>query len=40
VDGIDLGQLLSAWNTPGPGDLNGDGIVSGPDLGLILAAWS
>ena len=39
VDGIDLGQLLSAWNTPGPGDLNGDGIVSGPDLGLLLAAW-
>ena len=22
-----------------PGDLNGDGVVNGADLGLMLAAW-
>lgn len=33
------GALLSAWGTAGPGDLNGDGTVSGADLGAMLARW-
>lgn len=40
VNGADLGLLLGAWGTAGPGDLNSDGVVNGTDLGLILGAWS
>jgi len=39
VNGADLGTLLGAWGTSGPGDLNGDGIVNGADLGTLLGAW-
>lgn len=40
VNGADLGLLLAAWGTPGPGDINGNGSVDGGDLGLLLAAWT
>ncbi|MCA9286012.1 MAG: hypothetical protein KDA22_12385 [Phycisphaerales bacterium] len=39
VNGSDLGIMLGAWGTPGPGDLNDDGTVDGSDLGLLLGAW-
>ncbi|MCA9284176.1 MAG: hypothetical protein KDA22_03105 [Phycisphaerales bacterium] len=39
VDGADLGQLLAAWGTSGPGDLDGNGDVDGADLGILLGAW-
>jgi hypothetical protein len=29
---------LGAWGSAG-GDINGDGITDGTDLGLLLAAW-
>ena len=31
--------VLPGADTPCPADLNGDGIVDGGDLGLLLAAW-
>lgn len=40
VDGADLGILLGAWGTTGPGDLDNNGVVDGADLGLLLAGWS
>jgi hypothetical protein len=40
VNGVDLGILLAAWGTTGPGDLNEDGQVDGMDLGLLLADWT
>lgn len=40
VDGADLGLLLAAWGSSGPGDVNGDGVVDGADLGQLLAAWT
>ena len=40
VNGADLGLLLAAWGTRGPGGLNGSGSVTGGDLGLLLAAWT
>ena len=40
VNGDDLGIMLGAWGTPGPGDLNADGTVNGDDLGILLGAWS
>lgn len=40
VDGADLGLLLGAWGTTGPGDVDGSGIVDGADLGLLLGQWS
>lgn len=40
VDGTDLGLLLGAWGTAGPGDLDGSGVVDGTDLGVLLGAWS
>ena len=40
VDGADVGILLGAWGTSGPGDLNEDGMVNGADLGLMLASWA
>lgn len=40
VDGADLGLLLGAWGTGGPGDLDGSGVVDGADLGLLLGQWS
>lgn len=40
VNGADLGLLLGAWGTSGPGDLNNDGVVNGSDLGALLGAWS
>lgn len=43
VDELDDSMLIlsnSGQNPPAvPGDLNGDGAVSGSDLGLLLAAW-
>jgi len=39
VDGADLGILLAAWGTSGPGDLDGSGTVDGADLGVLLAEW-
>jgi hypothetical protein len=32
--------MLSNWGGPGTGDLNGDGVIGGDDLGRLLAAWS
>jgi hypothetical protein len=32
-------MLLSQWGTAGSGDLDGDGTVSGSDLGQLLARW-
>lgn len=40
VDGADLGILLGAWGTLGPGDLDNNGTVNGADLGLLLGAWT
>lgn len=40
VNGADLGLLLGAWGTSGPGDLNNDGVVNGADLGLLLGSWT
>ena len=40
VNGADIGLLLGAWGTSGPGDLNGDGQVDGADIGLMLGAWT
>jgi hypothetical protein len=40
VDAADLGVLLGAWGTAGPGDLDRNGIVDAADLGLLLGAWS
>ncbi|MFM1936805.1 MAG: Dockerin type domain [Planctomycetota bacterium] len=38
-----VGQRLNADGTLGPiavvGDLNGDGLVNGQDLGILLGAW-
>ena len=38
-----LGLLISAWDTDGSiikgSDINGDGIVSAADLGLLIGAW-
>jgi hypothetical protein len=31
--------VLPGADVPCPADLNGDGIVNGGDLGLLLAAW-
>ena len=39
VNGADVGILLGAWGTPGPGDFTGNGEVGGEDLGLLLAGW-
>ena len=37
----DLGALLAIWGFTNPpyGDLNGDGVVDGIDLGQQLANW-
>jgi hypothetical protein len=32
--------MLSNWGGPGRGDLDGDGSVTGSDLGQLLAAWT
>lgn len=40
VNGADIGLLLGAWGTAGPGDLSGDGLVDGADIGLMLGAWT
>ena len=43
VDGVDLNQLLLAWNKPGAwgsGDFDGNGIVDGVDLNKLLLNWS
>ncbi len=39
VDGADLGELLAAWGSAGPGDLDGSGTVDGADLGELLSLW-
>ncbi|MCH2162152.1 MAG: S8 family serine peptidase [Phycisphaerales bacterium] len=37
IDDIEI--IASVPNNSVPGDLNGDGIVNGEDVGLMLAAW-
>jgi len=41
--GGDAANRLAVWEGCGgpgvPGDLNGDGVVDGADLGILLAAW-
>lgn len=41
VNGVDLGQLLSAWGpcTACTADVFVDGQVNGADLGLLLSSW-
>ena len=43
MNGNDLAELLATWGTNGQGvvetDLNGDGIVNGADLAVILSGW-
>jgi len=39
VNGADLGELLSQWDTNGSADLNNDNTVDGADLGFLLASW-
>jgi alpha-tubulin suppressor-like RCC1 family protein len=42
VDGGDLAELLSQWNTdlsPSIGDINRDGRIDARDLGELLSAW-
>ena len=37
-----IGDFLSTWggaDDPCPGDFNGDGVVDGGDLGLMVAGW-
>lgn len=39
--GAKLGPLLGAWNTPDhAADIDGDCIVDGADLGLLLETWT
>ena len=41
VGGVDLAQLLAAWNTFGSEfDLTGDDLVNGADLAILLGCWS
>jgi len=42
VDGVDLGRFNSLWGTDGSdgGDFNGDGIVDGGDLAILLGNWA
>ena len=35
----DLTELLAQWGQPGGWDLDGDGIVAGPDLNILLTNW-
>jgi hypothetical protein len=40
VNGFDLSLLLAYWGDAGSkADLNGDGVVGGPDLAIILGNW-
>ena len=39
VDGVDLGELLSAWGGSGAADLDASGAIDGADLGVMLGAW-
>ena len=42
VNGVDLGHFNSLWGTDGSdgGDFNGDGIVDGGDLAILLGNWA
>jgi hypothetical protein len=41
VNGEDLGLLLAVFGTADAGaDFNGDGLVDGADLGVLLANWT
>jgi hypothetical protein len=31
--------MLGDWGTSGPSDLNGDQVVDGSDLGIMLGEW-
>ena len=33
--------MLALWGIPNPpvGDLDGDGVIRAPDLGILLANW-
>lgn len=39
IDDFRIEQLVCGGATPCPSDLNGDGVVDGADLGLLLTAW-
>jgi hypothetical protein len=40
VNEMDLELILSAWNTPeAQYDLDGDNLVGGGDLGILLGTW-
>jgi hypothetical protein len=32
-------MMLANWGNSGTGDMNGDGVVNGTDLGLFLSGW-
>jgi hypothetical protein len=40
INSVDLGMLLGAWGSTGPGDLSGNGVVGAEDLALLLGAWT
>ena len=37
-----MGVLLSLWGFPNPpiGDLDGNGVIGGGDLGILLGNWN
>ena len=39
VDAEDLGEILAAYFTRGPGDLDGNLFVDGSDVALLIAEW-
>ena len=39
IDGGDLGIFMSSWGTPA-GDLTGDGLTNGEELGDPCCAWT
>ena len=38
-DGQDLAEMLSEWQQDGHWDLNGDAVVDGNDLSILLSHW-
>jgi hypothetical protein len=41
VNAQDLAVMLAAWGTASPeADVNGDGIVDGKDLAILLGSWN
>ena len=39
VNGIDLAELLSQWETDGTADIDNSGVVNGADLAQLLDQW-